>query len=126
MFYKLNYIKMGEIKEYQEMCVITRKNGDDIQTTASLEQLEKIINNWPQMIRFWDELVNKFEIIWVKKVVMNDVDTYIAGITDGDIKKRLRDIVKERKNKWLEINGVKHLLQIYESRHWEIGEQKGE
>ena len=124
MFYNLNYIKMGEIKEYQEMCVITRKNGDDIQTTASLEQLEQLINNWPQMIRFWEELVNKFEIIWVKKVVMNDIDAYIAGIMDGDIKKRLRDIVKERKNKWLETNGVKHLVDIYESRYWKIWEQK--
>lgn len=124
MFYNLNYIKMGEIKEYQEMCVITRKNGDDIQTAASLEQLEQLINNWPQMIRFWEELVNKFEIIWVKKVVMNDMDAYIAGIIDGDIKKRLRDIIKERKNKWLETNGVKHLVDIYESRYWDIWVQK--
>jgi hypothetical protein len=44
-FYNLTYQKMNAIKEYQEMCIITRKNGDDIQTTASLEQLEQLINN---------------------------------------------------------------------------------
>jgi hypothetical protein len=36
---------MNAIKEYQEMCIITRKNGEDIQTTATLEQLEQLINN---------------------------------------------------------------------------------
>jgi hypothetical protein len=98
------------------MCVITRKNGDDIQTTATLEQLEQLINNWPQLIRFGDELVNKYEITRVKKVVMNDIDTYIAWITDAEMKKRLRDIVKERKAKWLDLSGVKHLMDIYSSR----------
>jgi len=98
------------------MCIITRKNGEDIQTTASLEQLEQLINNWPQMIRFWEELVNKYEIIWVKKVVMNDIDSYIAWITDTEMKKRLRAIVKERKEKWLNLNWTEHLMQIYESR----------
>ena len=107
---------MNNIKEYQEMCVITRKNGDDIQTATSLEDLEKIINNWPQMIRFWNELVNKYEIIWVKKVVMSDIDTYVASITDDVMKKRLREIIKERKAKWLKINWTQHLTQIYESR----------
>ena len=107
---------MDAIKEYKEMCVITRKNWDDIQTAASLEDLEKLINNWPQMIRFWNELVNKYEIIWVKKVVMSDIDTYVAAITDEEMKKRLREIIKERKNKWLKINWTQHLMQIYESR----------
>jgi hypothetical protein len=36
---------MNNIQEYKEMCVITRKNGDDIQTTATLEELEALINN---------------------------------------------------------------------------------
>lgn len=107
---------MNAIKEYQEMCIITRKNGDDIQTTATLEQLEQLINNWPQMIRFWDELVNKYEIIWVKKVVMWELDTYIASITDNDMKSKLRKIVKERKEKWLSINWVNHLMDIYQNR----------
>ena len=107
---------MNAIKEYQEMCIITRKNGDDIQTTATLEQLEQLINNWPQMIRFGDELVNKYEIIWVRKVVMWELDTYIASITDNDMKSKLRDIVKERKAKWLKVNWTKHLMEIYESR----------
>lgn len=107
---------MNAIKEYQEMCIITRKNGDDIQTTASLEQLEQLINNWPQMIRFGDELVNKYEIIGVRKVVMNDIDSYIASITDAEMKKRLKDILKERKEKWLSINWTQHLMDIYNSR----------
>ena len=107
---------MNAIKVYQEMCIITRKNGDDIQTTASLEQLEQLINNWPQMIRFGDELVNKYEITGVKKVVMNDTDNYIASITDTEMKKRLKDIVKERKAKWLSINWTQHLMDIYNSR----------
>ena len=107
---------MWEIKEYQEMCIITRKNGDDIQTTTTLEQLEQIINNWPQMIRFGDELVNKYEITWVKRVVMSDIDTYIAWITDTTMKKRLKEIVKERKWKWLDLSWTKHLMDIYNKR----------
>lgn len=107
---------MGMIKEYQEMCIISRKNGDDIQTTASLEQLEQLINNWPQMIRFGDELVNKYEITWVRKQQMSDLDSYIASITDAEMKKRLRDIIKERKAKWLSVNWTKHLMEIYDSR----------
>lgn len=107
---------MNAIKEYQEMCIITRKNGDEIQTTATLEQLEQLINNWPQMIRFGDELVNKYEITGVKKVVMNDIDNYISSITDAEMKKRLKDIVKERKSKWLSINWTQHLMDIYNSR----------
>lgn len=110
---------MNNIQEYKEMCVITRKNGDDIQTTATLEELEALINNWPQMIRFWNELVNKYEIIWVKKVTMSDIDTYIAAITDDVMKKRLREIVKERKAKWLKLSWTQHLMQIYESRFTE-------
>jgi hypothetical protein len=98
------------------MCIITRKNGEDIQTTATLEQLEQLINNWPQMIRFWDELVNKYEIIGVRKVVMWELDTYIASITDNDMKAKLRKIVKERKEKWLSINWTQHLMDIYNSR----------
>ena len=107
---------MWEIKEYQEMCIITRKNGDDIQTTATLEQLEQLINNWPQMIRFGDELINRYEITWVKKVVMSDIDTYIAWITDTEMKKRLKEIVKERKWKWLDLSWTKHLMDIYNKR----------
>jgi hypothetical protein len=30
---------------------------------------------------------------------MNDTDNYIASITDAEMKKRLKDIVKERKAK---------------------------
>ena len=107
---------MWEIKEYQEMCIITRKNGDDIQTTATLEQLEQLINNWPQMIRFGDELINRYEITWVKKVVMSDIDTYIAWITDTTMKKRLKEIFKERKWKWLDLSWTKHLMDIYNKR----------
>ena len=107
---------MWEIKEYQEMCIITRKNGDDIQTTTTLEQLEQIINNWPQMIRFGDELINRYEITWVKRVVMSDIDNYIASITDTEMKKRLKDIVKERKWKWLDLSWTKHLMDIYNKR----------
>ena len=107
---------MWEIKEYQEMCIITRKNGDDIQTTATLEQLEQLINNWPQMIRFGDELINRYEITWVKKVVMSDIDTYIAWITDTTMKKRLKEIFKERKWKWLDLSWTTHLMDIYNKR----------
>ena len=107
---------MWEIKEYQEMCIIARKNGDDIQTTATLEQLEQLINNWPQMIRFGDELINRYEITWVKKVVMSDIDTYIAWITDTTMKKRLKEIIKERKLKWLDLSWTKHLMDIYNKR----------
>ena len=107
---------MNNIIEYQEMCVITLKNGKEIQTKAELEWLQNFINNWPQMLKFWDELINRYEISNVEKVVMNDLDMYIASITDNDMKSKLRDIVKERKAKWLKVNWTKHLMEIYESR----------
>ena len=107
---------MNNIKEYQEMCVITLKNGKEIQTKAELEWLQNFINNWPQMLKFWDELINRYEISNVEKVVMNDLDMYIASITDNEMKSKLKDIVKERKAKWLKVNGTKHLMEIYESR----------
>ena len=68
------------------------------------------------MLKFWDELINRYEISNVEKVVMNDLDMYISSITDNDMKSKLRDIVKERKAKWLKVNGTKHLMEIYESR----------
>lgn len=107
---------MWEIKEYQEMCVITLKNGKEIQTKAELEWLQNFINNWPQMLKFWDELINRYEISNVEKVVMNDLDTYIASITDATMKKRLKEIVKERKWKWLDLSWTKHLMDIYNKR----------
>lgn len=107
---------MEAIKEYKEMCIITRKNWEEIWTASSLEELESLINNWPQMIRFWNELVNKYEITWVKKVAMNDIDTFIAWITDLIMRDRLKAIVKERKSKWLKISWTQHLMTIYESR----------
>jgi hypothetical protein len=36
---------MNNITEYQEMCVITLKNGKEIQTKAELEWLQNFINN---------------------------------------------------------------------------------
>ena len=68
------------------------------------------------MLKFWDELINRYEISNVEKVVMNDLDMYIASITDNDMKSKLRDIVKERKAKWLKVNWTKHLMEIYDSR----------
>jgi hypothetical protein len=44
------------------------------------------------------------------------LDMYIASITDNEMKSKLRDIVKERKAKWLKVNWTKHLMEIYESR----------
>ena len=68
------------------------------------------------MLKFWDELINRYEISNVEKVVMNDLDMYIASITDNEMKSKLRDIVKERKAKWLKVNWTKHLMEIYDSR----------
>lgn len=111
---------MWEIKPYQEVCVITRKDGSTIQTTATLDQLEKLINEWPQMLRFWDQLVNKYDIMLVEKQKLNELDAFIASIVDTEVKNRLRAIQKERKDKNLSINWIEHLLQIYISRFWEI------
>lgn len=114
------------IKEYQQICVITKKDGSVIQTTASLEVLEKMINDGPQMLRFWDELVNRYEIIWVKKQQINWLDAYIANITDTTVKQRMRDIIKERESKNLKTNGVNHLIQIYTDRFWEISNEESQ
>lgn len=117
---------MGEIKPYQEVCVITRKDGNTIQTTATLDQLEKLINEWPQMLRFWDQLINKYDIISVEKQKLSELDAFIASVTDDEIKKRFKAIQKERKDKNLSINWVKHLIQIYTDRFGEISNAEDE
>ena len=116
---------MGELKQLDgSFVIIKRKDGEEFIMRGSLDEWLKLVNNGPQFIPIGWGVVNKFEIFTIEPYIPSDIDGYIAWITDKEVRDGLKGIVKERKNKWLEINGVKHLVDIYESRYWKIWEQK--
>lgn len=82
----------------------------------TIEDWSKLLNWASSFIKLWAWLVNKFEIVSIDKYELSDVDMYVAGLEDWEIKNRLLEIVAERINKWLKINGVKHLIDIYNER----------
>jgi hypothetical protein len=95
---------------------IKTKSWEKYVMSWTIEGWNRLLNWANSFIRLWTWLVNKFEIVSIDKYELNDVDMYVAGISDGEIKKRLKEIIKERESKWLKINWVKHLTDIYNER----------
>lgn len=113
---------MGELKQLDgSFVIIKRKDGKEFIMSGSIDEWTKLVNNWPQFIPIGWGLVNKFEIFTIDPYIPNDIDGYIAWITDKEVRDRLKAILEERKNKWLKTSWVKHLLQIYTDRHGEFG-----
>ena len=96
--------------------LIKTKSWDKYVMSWTIEAWNRLLNWANSFIRLWTWLVNKFEIVSIDKYDLSDVDMYVAGIEDWEIKKRLKEIIKERESKWLKINGVKHLTDIYNER----------
>lgn len=114
---------MNEIKEWKPLVKITLISGREIITSISLEMIEKAIQN-KVMIKTWWVLINSGSISTVEPYNWNEIDQYIVSITDSVMRERLQEIQKERKNKNFSINWVKHLIQIYTDRFWEIKNDK--
>ena len=113
---------MGELKQLDgSFVIIKRKDGEEFIMRGSIDEWLKLVNNGPQFISIGWGVVNKFEIFTIDPYIPSEIDGYIAWITDKVVRDRLKEIVKERKDKWLKMNGVQHLIQIYTDRHGEFG-----
>lgn len=108
---------MGKLSNKSvDYVMIETKSWNKYVMTWSVEDWNKLLNWASSFIRLWTWLVNKFEIVSLDKYELSDVDMYVAGIEDTDIKNKLKEIIKERESKWLKINWVRHLLDIYNER----------
>lgn len=103
-------------KKLVDYVIIKTKSWDKYVMSWTIEDWNKLLNWTSSFIRLWTWLVNKFEIVSIDKYELNDVDMYVAGIEDSEIKNKLKEIIKERESKWLKINGVRHLTAIYNER----------
>ena len=114
---------MNEIKEWKPLVKITLINWREIISNINIEKLEKAMSLW-QMIKVNWILINSHSISTIENYNWNEIDQYIANITDELMKDRLLVIYNERKNKKLVTNWVKHLMQIFTDRFWEIKNDK--
>ena len=108
---------MGKLSnKLVDYVMIKTKSWDKYVMTWTIDDWNKLLNWVSSFIRLWTWLVNKFEIVSIDKYELSDVDMYVAGIEDVEIRNRLKEIIKERESKWLKINGVRHLIDIYNER----------
>ena len=108
---------MGKLSnKLWDFVIIKTKSWDKYVMSWTIDERNKLSNWTSSFIRLWTWLVNKFEIVSIDKYDLSDVDMYVAGIEDEDIRKKLKEIIKERESKWLKINGVRHLIDIYNER----------
>lgn len=108
---------MGKLSnKIVDYVMIITKSWEKYVMSWTIEDWNKLLNWSSSFIRLWTWLVNKFEIVSIDKYELSDVDMYVAGIEDVDIRNKLKEIIKERESKWLKINGVKHLIDIYNER----------
>jgi hypothetical protein len=77
-----------------------------------------------KMIKLTWILVNTDMISTVEPYNGDDIDHYLVWLNDDIMIDRLKRILLERKNKNLQTRWVKHLMQIYMDRFWEIKNDK--
>lgn len=108
---------MGKLSnKLVDYVMIKTKSWEKYVMTWTIDERNKLLNWASSFIRLWTWLVNKFEIVSIDKYELSDVDMYVAGIEDVEIRNRLLEIIKERESKWLKINWVRHLIVIYNER----------
>lgn len=108
---------MGKLSnKLVDYVMIKTKSWEKYVMTWTIDERNKLLNWASSFIRLWTWLVNKFEIVSIDKYELSDVDMYVAGIEDLEIRNRLLEIIKERESKWLKINWVRHLIVIYNER----------
>lgn len=108
---------MGKLSnKLVDYVMIKTKSWEKYVMTWTIDERNKLLNWSSSFIRLWTWLVNKFEIVSIDKYELSDVDMYVAGIEDVEIRNRLLEIIKERESKWLKINWVRHLIVIYNER----------
>ena len=106
---------MTELSLPKDIVMIKLKSGKAIFTGGTVEQVANLLEN-KSFVAIDGFGFNRFEVETFEKYNPNDIEMYILAQTDNQLKDRLWKIYNERTDKWLRINGVKHLMDIYNSR----------
>ena len=112
---------MWELAEYKKISIITLSNWNELMTDKSPEEILKVVNSGVKFVNIGGKVVNVNAIWTIDPKQADEISGFILGITDAIVRDRLNDIKKERENKWLKLNWVQHLLQIYKDRYGEFG-----
>ena len=112
---------MWELAEFKNISLIKLSDGSTIQTDKSPDEILKVVNSGVKFVKINGKVVNINAIWTIETKEWDEISDFLLGITDEVVKGRLKAILEERKNKWLKINWVKHLIQIYTDRHGEFG-----
>lgn len=115
---------MWELAEFKGISLIKLSDGSTVQIDKSPDEVLATMNSGVKFIKIAWRVINVNAIWTVDLVEATDIDLFLIWLTDDIVRSRMKKILLERKNKWLETNGVKHLVDIYESRYWKIWEQK--
>ena len=102
--------------EYDSMREIFTYDGENylLSGNTSKEIITDKMNK-SKFMAIWDDIIAVSSIMRVSKWEISEIEKYIQWF-DKEAKQILRDIVKERKDKWLKINWVSHLKRIAEDR----------
>ncbi len=118
MNFNVYLVKMNEIKKYETITVIELKDWQVLTTLQSVSDVAKLLNS-SDFIVIWETGFWKYEVKKFYKHSPDSVETYILTTQDMIVRERLNEIYKDRKEKKLNIAGVEHLLEIYQSRYGE-------
>lgn len=116
---------MKELAESKPLYKVTLKNGREIITSINSDLIEKAVMT-AKMIKLSWILVNTDMISTVEPYNGDDIDHYLVWLNDDVMIDRLKKILLERKGKNLQTRWVKHLMQIYTDRFWEISNDKSQ
>jgi molybdenum cofactor biosynthesis enzyme MoaA len=115
---------MWELTESKPLVKITLISGREFIADINQEVLQKAMEMGTKIVKINWILINVWSISTVEPYNADVIEQFINWITDIGIKDRLWEIYKERKSKNLRIADVKHLMQIYTDRFWEISNEK--
>ena len=93
----------NSINIYKELTYIETYDGEVKTTTASLEQVSKLLKD-EQFINLWNELINKSNIKRVFTKELSDVDKVIYWIQDKQLREIIKEEVNRRKKDWLRVS----------------------
>ena len=116
---------MNTLAESKPLFKITLIGWREIITSINMDLMEKAITS-SKMIKAWWILINSSSISTVEPYRWDDIDHFLVGITDPNLKDKLQEILKERKSKNLQTRWVEHLMSIYTDRYWEISNAEDE
>lgn len=115
---------MTAIKEYKpvlklELRTMGWQQQDiyDLPEWATIEKMAKALSDQSKFIVVWDRIINKSDIRQVlTHKPKDDIEAFVYE-QPGKVKERLTNILKDRKEKQLNTNGLKHLVEIYNSKY---------